>query len=150
MQAVALRTQAALTAPRGRVRLVAVASSNQEPSTSGRQAPQAPRPQQQQTPRPGMMMGPNGRPLIMGPEGQPVEVRAWFYVWSDPMRSPLLSYVLSVRAQHIRPQLCAAAAPTAVVQSAPEHGKTSYAAAWSHQQDIFVRFTAHDMHCPST
>jgi hypothetical protein len=80
MQAVALRTQAALTAPRCRVRLVTVASFNQEPSTSGRQALQAPRPQQQQTPRPGMMMGPNGRPLIMGPEGQPVEVRTPLYV----------------------------------------------------------------------
>lgn len=98
MQAVAFRTQAALTAPRGRVRLVTVATANQEPSTSGRQAPQAPRAQQQQTPRPGMMMGPNGRPLIMGPEGQPVEVSTSLYAWCDDNCRALYSFDRSVRA----------------------------------------------------
>lgn len=69
------RTAAVPTAVRSRrlTHVVVTASATgQEPSTSGR--PQQPRgapPQAQRR----MPTGPNGRPLIMGPEGQPVEVR---------------------------------------------------------------------------
>lgn len=70
---VSLRPRVTLAAQRTKCRHIVLASAGPEPSTSGRQqAPQAPRQQQQM--RPGMMLGPNGRPLIMGPEGQPVEV----------------------------------------------------------------------------
>lgn len=59
----------ASASPCRRARHVIVASSSpqdQQPSTSGR-------PQSASPPR-RIPLGPNGRPLIMGPEGQPVEV----------------------------------------------------------------------------
>jgi hypothetical protein len=56
--------------------VVTASASGQEPSTSGRAPQQQPgaAPQQQRR-YTRMPTGPNGRPLIMGPEGQPVEVR---------------------------------------------------------------------------